>query len=130
MSLPDLDVQYLTSRNFTHEVIVEAGMVCVLLSKWNLPTGYNHTTADLLLRLQPGYPDLPPDMWWFEPSLQLADGRGIQATEVIELHLGRSWQRWSRHLDAGQWRSGIDGLENYLALVNQELERCVLEPVR
>jgi hypothetical protein len=130
VTLPDSDVQYLTSRNLTHEVAVETGMICVLLPKWNLPSGYNHTTADLLLRLQPGYPDLPPDMWWFEPSLQLADGRGIQATEVIELHLGRSWQRWSRHLDAGQWRSGIDGLENYLALVNQELERCVLEPVR
>jgi hypothetical protein len=39
--------------------------------------------------------------------------------------VGRSWQRWSRHFAAGQWQSGIDGLESFLALVRRELERSV-----
>jgi hypothetical protein len=60
-------------------------------------------------------------MWWFDPPLQRADGQHIPATESIEHHLGRIWQRWSRHLAGGQWRSGIDGLENFLALVRKEL---------
>jgi E2/UBC family protein E len=62
-------------------------------------------------------------MWWFCPGIKLADGRAAQATEAIERHLGRDWQRWSRHFQAGQWRSGIDGLESYLALIRQELGR-------
>src|ERR1051325_5995125 len=51
-------------------------------------------------------PDVPPDMWWFDPAVRLADSRSVQATECIEQYLGRSWQRWSRHLNQGQWRSG------------------------
>ncbi len=67
---------------------------------------------------------MPPDMWWFSPAIRLADGRTVQATEVIERHLGKDWQRWSRHFNAGQWRSGIDSLESFLALIRRELERC------
>ena len=62
--------------------------------------------------------------------IQRTDGKRIPATDVIEHHLGRSWQRWSRHLAAGQWRSGVDGLENFLALVRRELERSVQGPVQ
>ena len=89
------------------------------------PAGFDPEKADLLLRLQPGYPDVPPDMWWFDPPVRREDGQPIPQTEVIEHYLGRGWQRWSRHLPAGQWRSGIDGLESFLALLRKELERCV-----
>jgi hypothetical protein len=64
-------------------------------------------------------------MWWFDPPVRRADGQQIPATDAIEHHLGRSWQRWSRHLATGQWRSGVDGLESFLALVRRELERSV-----
>jgi len=64
-------------------------------------------------------------MWWFDPPVRRRDGQPIRATEVIERYLGRSWQRWSRHLTKGQWRSGVDGLESFLALVRIELERSV-----
>jgi len=102
---------------------VDGPMTCVMLQDWGLPPGLNVTTADLLIRLQPGYPDLPPDMWWFSPALSLASGGVIQATQVTENHLGRTWQRWSRHFQPGQWRSGIDGLESYVALIDRELAR-------
>src|SRR5258707_1183386 len=125
MALPEVDTTFLEDRDLRHEITDEGGMTCVLFPMWKLPEGFDHDHADLLIRLQAGYPDLPPDMWWFEPALHLADGNTIQATEVIESHLGRSWQRWSRHFQAGQWQSGVDGLESYLALINRELERCV-----
>jgi len=41
---------------------------------------------------------------------------------VTEQYLGRSWQRWSRHFAAGQWQSGVDGLESYIALMRAEFE--------
>jgi hypothetical protein len=99
-------------------------MICVVLPDWRLPAGYDRESADLLLRLHPGYPDAPPDMWWFDPAIQRADGRPIEATQATEQHVGRPWQRWSRHLQPGQWQSGVDGLESYLALTVQELTRC------
>jgi hypothetical protein len=67
-------------------------------------------------------------MWWFDPAIRLQDGRAVRATEVTEHHVGRTWQRWSRHFNAGQWRSGVDSLESYLALISRELERCVQNP--
>jgi hypothetical protein len=98
-------------------------MVCVVLKAFPLPQGYDRSSVDLLVRLQPGYPDVPPDMWWFDPPARLADGRPIPATEHVEQHLGRSWQRWSRHLAGGQWRSGLDTLESFVALIQKEVGR-------
>jgi hypothetical protein len=98
-------------------------MTCVVLPSFVLPPGLDREYSDLLIRFSAGYPDVPPDMWWFDPPLRRADGKPIPATEVIEQHLGRSWQRWSRHLTAGQWLSGVDGIQTFLALIRRELER-------
>ena len=98
-------------------------MVCVVVSGFSLPHGFDRPHANLLLRLQPGYPDLPPDMWWFEPPVKLASGATVAATEVRESYLGRTWQRWSRHFGPGQWRSGVDCLETFLSLIQRELRR-------
>jgi Prokaryotic E2 family E len=95
-----------------------------------LPAGYAQPRSDLLLRLSPGYPDVPPDMWWFDPPLKLSDGRAIPATECTEQYFGRTWQRWSRHFSEGQWRSGIDNLETFLALIRRDIERHVLLSTR
>lgn len=125
MSLPDADRTFLSDLGFEYEVVVESGMTCVLVRAWPLPAGFNHATADLLLRLHPGYPDVAPDMWWFAPSVHRADGTDLPNTNTYEHYLGRQWQRWSRHLTPEQWRSGIDGLENYITLIRHELERSV-----
>lgn len=101
--------------------VVENGMLCVTLPDFPLPAGLNANCADLLLRLPPGYPDAAPDMWWFDPAVLRADGEEIAQTQVEETHVGRTWQRWSRHLQADQWRPGIDSLESFVALVHSEL---------
>lgn len=129
MELPKTDLDYLHDRGIAYTVSVEAGMLCIVLPAFVLPDGYDRRSADLLVRLSTGYPDIPPDMWWFEPAIQLGNGVPIQATEVREDYLGRTWQRWSRHFQADQWQSGIDGLHSYLALISREVRRCVLEPV-
>lgn len=124
MTLPANDLEFLGDRATDHRVANEANMTCIVLAGFDLPPGYDRSKSDLLLRLNPGYPDVPPDMWWFDPPIRRADGREIEATNVTETHLGRSWQRWSRHFSGGQWRSGVDTLESFVALIRRELIRC------
>jgi hypothetical protein len=130
MTLSQTDLACLSERRTTYQVTTEANMTCVVLPGYRLPPGYDQVQSDLLLRLSPGYPDVPPDMWWFSPAVKLATGRAIAATESTEHHLGRAWQRWSRHFAQGQWKSGVDCLETFLALIRRELERCAREPVQ
>lgn len=125
MTLPEADAAYLADRGIPHDVIVEGGATNIVFPNWPLPSGYAPASSDLLVRLQAGYPDVPPDMWWFDPGVRLADGRAIPATDARETHAGRTWQRWSRHLQPHQWKSGSDGLESYLALIRRELDRTV-----
>lgn len=120
--LPPTDQGYLQVRAPGCAVSLDGGMICVVIPSFPLPAGFTTASADLLLRLSPGYPDVPPDMWWFAPAICRTDGHAIQATQSQESYLGRSWQRWSRHLNPGQWRSGIDSIESYLALVRKELD--------
>lgn len=122
--LPAHDMAYVTERAISHSVTAEANMTCVVIREFALPPGFDRSQSDLLLRLSAGYPDVAPDMWWFDPPIKRADGQAIPATEVVEQHLSRRWQRWSRHFSNGQWQSGIDGLESYLALIRRELGRC------
>lgn len=121
MALPEADLRFLTSLGLEYEVTTEAAMNCIVFRSWPLPAGYATDSADLLVRLPAGYPDTAPDMWWFAPAVTLAGGDLPPATEVVEPHVGQTWQRWSRHLQPGQWRSGIDGLQTYLALVATDL---------
>lgn len=123
--LPDNDTKYLADRAVPHSLAREANMTCIIFPNFQLPTGLDPEQSDLLLRFSAGYPDVAPDMWWFDPPVKRADGQVIRATDVTEHHLGRSWQRWSRHFANGQWQSGVDGLESFLALVRKELERSV-----
>lgn len=122
--LPSEDHEFLARRFPGFSAQAENQMWCVVLPGFGLPEGLTESASDLLIRLAPGYPDVPPDMWWFSPAVQRIDGRTISQTEVQERYLNRTWQRWSRHLPQGTWRPGIDTLEGYLALVRRELRRA------
>jgi len=119
--LPAIDTEFLSARMPGFSVTADGGAICVLIPNFSLPTGYDRAVCDLLLRLSPGYPDVPPDMWWFSPDVRRIDRAVIAATQVQQVFFGRQWQRWSRHLNTGQWRSGVDSLESYIALVRKEL---------
>lgn len=124
--LPQHDSQYLSDRGIQHSVTVESGMSCIVMPNFPLPAGFDRTQSDLLLRISPGYPDVPPDMWWFDPAVRSANGQPIPQTEVVEQYLGRQWQRWSRHIPQGLWNSGIDGLESFIALLRKDLSKYAM----
>lgn len=119
--LPERDVEFITHEIEGAFAVVESGMIAVVIPHFPLPPGLSTDAADLLLRLSPGYPDVPPDMWWFSPPIRRSDNVSIPATEVYERHLDKTWQRWSRHLLPDQWRSGTDSLETYISLIRHQL---------
>ena len=119
--LPSDDRDYLAQCFPAFAERVEDGMLCLVLPDYSPPSGLAPNRADLLLRLSPNYPDVPPDMWWFHPAVTRLDGGAIANTDVTEQYLGRAWQRWSRHLDAQQWRPGADCLRSYLAILSGNL---------
>ena len=86
-----------------------------------LPSGkLNHATADVLVLLPPGYPDVAPDMFYCDPWLTLQSvGRYPTCADQAHAFQGRSWQRWSRHNTA--WRPGIDGLHTMLKRIEHAL---------
>lgn len=116
--LREEDQSFLDSLGYSFTVEVVDGFVNIVLADFPTP-GLDRSEADLLLRLPIGFPDATPDMFWVAPALT-AKGAAIPGTEVTENHVGRSWQRWSRHI-GGQWRPGVDNLETYLAYVRRAL---------
>lgn len=123
--LPPNDKEYLAERYPQYSVSDESEMTCVVIPEFELPAGFNQKSADLLIRLAPGYPDVAPDMWWFAPSIQRVDQRPIPCTDVNQCYLGKTWQRWSRHLGQGLWQSGIDSIQSYISIVQKDLKSAV-----
>ena len=128
MSIPEDELESLKGDGLEYSIVPEGGMTCLVVRKFALPGGYNRTESDLLLRLPAGFPDTPPDMWWFSPPVRRKDGKGIQATEVVEHYMGKSWQRWSRHFaDPSAWKAGRSGVESYLSIIRKDFEKWVFE---
>lgn len=127
MALTSEDQETLRRLGLTAKVCEHGGMTCVEISDFRLPEGFTQRMVTLLLRLNPAFPDVPPDMWWFTPSVLRADGVAIPATEHKEQHLGRDWQRWSRHLNPAEWQSGVDSLESFIAVIRRELAAIALQ---
>lgn len=123
--ISDADKAWLQARGFEFEVILEGGMTNLIIRSYQLPVGYSHGAVDLLVRLPAGFPDAAPDMFWVDPRITLASGAEAPASNVYESHVGRQWQRFSRHLAGGAWRPGIDSLESWILTIRHLLERDV-----
>ncbi|MCX6468937.1 MAG: hypothetical protein NTW76_06440 [Corynebacteriales bacterium] len=122
MKLPAVDARFLNDSGISYRTFDDgSGMLSVELLDLPLPQGLSSESANVLFRLSANYPDAQPDMWWLIPHLTTATGGVIAATEIQETFDGRVWQRWSRHLDAGAWRPGVDSLESYVRLLFNEL---------
>lgn len=116
--LREQDRDTLTATGLSYATSGEAGMTNLVLKGFPVPPGLSTDKVDLLLRLPLGFPDAAPDMFWVSPALTTTAGVTIPGTELPETHVGRTWQRWSRHI-AQQWRPGVDNLETYLAYVRR-----------
>lgn len=121
--LRDADQRTLDELGRPYTVAVGGAFIELVISGFQLPANLQPTVVDLLLRLPPGFPDAAPDMFWLDPAATGPGGAGIPGTESSELYLGRTWQRWSRHI-GGQWRPGIDNLATYMAYIRRCLDQA------
>jgi hypothetical protein len=124
MKLPARDAAFLGERGLEFELLPDpsAGAYLVIHRFDVAGGGFAPSPVDLMIRIPPQYPMTPLDMWYCDPPIRVATtGQYAPASEVTEAHLGRSWQRFSRHLN-DTWRPGIDGLRSYFTLVRAELQ--------
>jgi hypothetical protein len=117
------DAATLVDLGLDHRVDTESGFTLVQVEDYPVGDGLTPSTTTLLLRLPPGFPDATPDMFWLDPPVTTAANAAIPGTDVRETHLGRTWQRWSRHIQ-GQWRPGVDNLATYLAYIRRCLDHA------
>lgn len=123
--LPIKDRRYLADRGLAYEEATDSGHQGVVIRNLALPDGkFQVATADVLILLPGGYPDVPPDMFYTKPWLCLADGNRYPTSADQSLRFGgESWQRWSRHNNA--WRPGIDGLRTMIKRVEAAFAAAV-----
>lgn len=124
MELPARDVKFLNERSLVWELLPDPqGAAFLVVKGFNVAAGgFTPAVTELMVRIPAQYPMTPLDMWYCDPPVRLAaNGQFATASEVMEGHLGRTWQRFSRHLNGG-WRPGVDGLRSYFALIQRELQ--------
>jgi len=130
--LPEDDAIFLKDKYPEAQVYKVGDEVHVVLPSFAFPEAYQPRTADLLIRLPAGYADAKPDMFWTKPDVKLASGAWPTASEPhvipgagkgVEVYANVPWQQWSRH--STEWRSGVDGLRNYIGAIKRELARQI-----
>ena len=120
--IPQSDEDYLKQKGFLYEINQEGAEIHIILKDWQFPESYTPQTADVLIRLMPGYPLSAMDMFWTIPDIKLANGSYPQATECREVYGGKTWQRWSRHND---WRAGVDNIRTFITAMSEEIKRGI-----
>ena len=120
--LPEPDADYLASKCANVEVIKNGSDVHAIFHDHDFPEAYQPRQADLLIIIPAGYPSTKLDMFWTCPDVKLKDGKWPISSEVHQDFHGRSWQRWSRHIN---WRGGIDNLRTFVTSVQREIERGI-----
>lgn len=121
MELLDEDKAYLDSKGLTYEVVDDGANGGVIFKDFPLAAGkYDREKTDLLICIPKGYNDAKLDNYYVNPPVKLKDGGYPDRADHFEDHAGKRWQRFSRHVK--HWRPGIDFLQNFMPLVERELQ--------
>lgn len=120
--LPSADVAHLRSKDIAYREVEEGGQKGIVLVAYHLPAArFDAGKADILILLPPGYPDVPPDMFYLLPWVRLvAANRYPTAADQSFSFGGQNWQRWSRH--NSEWRAGVDGIWTMLKRIDTALQ--------
>jgi hypothetical protein len=116
-------VAALASKGYQVELKEETPHIFVLFHNFQLPKGiYNKSHTELFVFTTPEYPNAGFDMFWTDPDLTLANGTAPRGAEAMEPHLGKTWRRFSWHLNRA-WNPAVDDLLSYLSCVEERLMR-------
>jgi hypothetical protein len=121
MELLDEDKAYLDSKGHAYEVVADGANGGVVFKDFPLAPGkYDREKTDLLICIPKTYNDAKLDNYYVDPPVKLSGGGYPDRADHFEDHVGKRWQRFSRHVK--QWRPGIDFLQNFMPLVERELQ--------
>jgi len=121
--MPEEDDEILNASGMEWETVKEGDTKWLILPKYGIPAGYNHTLVSAAFRILPSYPDAGIDMVYFFPGLALTNGKPIGALTTLNID-GKAYQQWSRHR-TGQnpWRPDVDNIGTHLVLVKDWLNK-------
>jgi Prokaryotic E2 family E/Multiubiquitin len=117
--LPE-DVAFLDRYFPKWETLHQGGTGWIFIHDFKVPEAYNVGAASVAFMIPPSYPTTEFDMMYFYPALSRKDSQPIGALNFQALD-AKNFQRWSRHRNAGDWRSGIDNLETHVLSVQSWL---------
>jgi hypothetical protein len=123
--LPEPDVEYLLEKQYVFEVHQMGGDIHIIIHHFSFPNPYQPNEADILVILPAGYPNGNPDMFWTCPDVKLNGDRWPMSSDVHQDFHGKNWQRWSRHMAGGSWRTGVDNLRTYMTSVIREIGKGI-----
>lgn len=98
------------------------GWSFLVISDYDLPSGFQPMRVRLLLKLPPTFPDAAPDMFWVHPEVKAPNGSLPRSTSSERL-LDQNWQRFSWHLASGAWKPGASTLRDFMRCVSARFLR-------
>lgn len=119
----EADVARLEQAGYDVELLFQPPHVGVLIHGVRLPSGYNKTSARVLLLTTDLYPASAMDMFWVDPDLTLGDGSIPAAAESLEQLFDETWRRYSWHRNT-EWRPGRDDLMGHLEFALARLQQA------
>ena len=108
-------------RKLDVELIEADGLNIVIIKGYPLPGRYSKASSDLMIRLDKGYPNSKPDMFWLEEDVLLKDGAVPDKAEQILESLGKKWRRFSWHFNT--WNPATGNLLGYVEFIDVRLNK-------
>ena len=113
-------IDVLRRRGYIVEII-HGEEIGIVIRNYPIPsTIWRESTANLLIKTHPTYPNATIDMFWLDPPISLRRGTPINGV-TMEIQFGCTWQRFSWHV--GSWNPAHDNLLTYLNVVDDRLSR-------
>lgn len=86
----------------------------LVIDQWPLPAGWNKQKTALLVFIPPGYPVTPPDNFYTDNDLLLANGATPGNTSPNQVGpLDKQWLQFSFHIENGDWHAHTDLLQGH-----------------
>lgn len=120
----EAEIAHLKDLGYNPEIHIEGQRIYIVFRDFPFGPAYSPARGDLLLYTSIVYPNAGFDMFWTDPNVKLANGGVPQAAEVMESYMGRTWRRFSWHLNRG-WNPARDSLRSWLSYVEARLAKGV-----
>jgi len=85
----------------------------IIIKHWGLPSGWNKEETAVLVLIPPGYPVTPPDNFYTDNDLRLANEGQPGNTSTNQHQAGRQWLQFSYHIEGGDWQPHADPLQGH-----------------